>query len=658
MSDTTSSKSNPKATLAEAIRAVDGASLVSLDIETTGLDPRKADIRLIQISDGNETYVVDCRAVDPTPLVQALGTKTVIAHGADFEWRFLYHHFGVELEDVRDTMLMARVLTCGDMSIPCGLGSLAERKLNLKLDKEMQVADWSVDKLTKRQLDYAAVDAQVLFPLFALLAGELAKVELEEVAALENAALPAVARMKLAGLPVDKAAWDANARNTEKELEDLKRTMLEADWLPQRDPLPQTWKLTGDECLEMLRAAGVEGVTGTTAKDLKPYVEDYEIVRRLLAFRKAKGKEREALKASVLELAPEKPSKPAPPWNFGSPKQVEDICFKLTGHHFISTDETHLLRYVKNAPFFRHMLEYRKLSKRVGTYGLDWFKNAYDPDTERVYPSYRQIGSSTGRFSSGERNESPSAQNIPGDYRKFFVAPAGRTFVDVDYSQIEVRVYAKIVGEEALMNLFDAEADVYKTTAANLLGIEEENVTKEERQKAKAIMLGLLYGLSARGLPGYAFTNYGVEILPDEAKELITKFFEIYPAIARDHKSVTTELKATGSVDRVTLAGRRRDGITNPNEAKNAPIQGSAADGLKLAMAAVYRRLKKFNGTAFIVASLHDELLIECDEADAEEILSLTIETMVEAMDTFVNAEGRSVPIKVSGNISEVWTKE
>jgi DNA polymerase I-like protein with 3'-5' exonuclease and polymerase domains len=499
------------------------------------------------------------------------------------------------------------------------------------------------------------MDAHVLVPLHAKLAGYLKEAGLERVAQIENAALPAVARMRYEGMPVDKKAWDAHAAAVKVELEALRREMLEAEWMPAGDPVPQEWKLSGPECKEMLEKTLGISIPGTTAKDLKPLAEDYVIVEKLLACRKAKGEERENLKAIALEHAAEKPPAP-PPWNFGSPDQVNEISCKILGFYLKSTDEETLLRYVNRHPFFKKLLEYRKPSKRLSTYGPGWFKDGYDEALGRVFPNWHQIGTSTGRFSCS----SPNAQQVPNDgpYRSFFRAPSGRTFVDVDYSQIEVRVYAKIVEETGLLELFERGADVYTSTAASLLGIEENEVRKEQRQKAKAIMLGLLYGLSATGLPMYAFKNYGVVIPPDEAEELIGDFFEIYPAIKADHDEVLAELTAEGSVDQSTLAGRRRDNITNRNEAINAPIQGTAADGMKLAMARVYERLRKFNGTAFIIAALHDEILVECNEDDASEIEEMVKNAMIEAMNELVNAEKPHVKLKVSGGASKVWTKE
>ena len=130
------------------------AELVALDIETTDLDPRRGEVRLVQVSDGERTFVVDCDHVDVQPLVELLEDKTVIAHAADFEWRWLYYHYGVELTDVRDTLLMAKVLTAGDMVVECGLGDVAHRELQVELDKEMQAGGgegWAAETLTKRE---------------------------------------------------------------------------------------------------------------------------------------------------------------------------------------------------------------------------------------------------------------------------------------------------------------------------------------------------------------------------------------------------------------------------------------------------------------------------------------------------------------------------
>jgi DNA polymerase I-like protein with 3'-5' exonuclease and polymerase domains len=540
---TTSTQKTSNTICERAVRAVENASVVALDLETTGLNPRRDRIRLVQVSDGEKIFVIDLFRRDGRPLFEALARDdlVVLAHGGDFEWRFVYHHFGIALDNMVDTMLMARLATMGNMRLRVGLGDLAESELDTVLDKEMQKADWTVDPLPKRQLDYAAMDVKVLHALREKLSDMITDTRQERAAEIERAALPAFAMMKYVGMPVDKAAWDARAEEVEADLRDLEKRMLDAPWMLERDPVPQTWSLQGADCLAMLHAAGLKYVTGATAKDLAGYA-DHELVSVLLAYRKAKGKDRDSLKARVLELAPEKPPAPAPPWNFGSNQQVAEIAYEILGFDLSSTETGTLLRYKNYHPFFEHLLKHRKLKKLVSTYGKGWFQKAYDDG--RVYPAWRQIGTSTGRVASGERDAAPNAQNLPKSHRKFFVTPEGRVFVDADYSQIEVRVLAKMLNEGRLLELYGRPGDdkpsddVYRATAAHMLDVEPEAVTKEQRNLAKAIVLGMNYGLSARGLPFYAFTKLGIQNMTvDDAEEYVEAFYDLYPKIRAYHQT-------------------------------------------------------------------------------------------------------------------------
>ena len=288
---TTSTQKTSNTICERAVRAVENASVVALDLETTGLNPRRDRIRLVQVSDGEKIFVIDLFRRDGRPLFEALARDdlVVLAHGGDFEWRFVYHHFGIALDNMVDTMLMARVATMGNMRLRVGLGDLAESELDTVLDKEMQKADWTVDPLPKRQLDYAAMDVKVLHPLREKLSDVITDTRQERAAEIERAALPAFAMMKYVGMPVDKAAWDARAEEVEAELRDLQKRMLDAPWMLERDPVPQTWSLQGADCLAMLHAARLKDVTGATAKDLAGYA-DHELVSVLLAYRKARAK--------------------------------------------------------------------------------------------------------------------------------------------------------------------------------------------------------------------------------------------------------------------------------------------------------------------------------------------------------------------------------
>jgi DNA polymerase I len=165
------------------------------------------------------------------------------------------------------------------------------------------------------------------------------------------------------------------------------------------------------------------------------------------------------------------------------------------------------------------------------------------------------------------------------------------------------------------------------------------------------------YGLSAYGLPLYAFTNLGIkDMSQDEAEDYVEAFYEMYPKIREYHEAGKEGIHEPGGVDRTTLTGRRRDEITNRNEAINAPIQGTSADILKRAMTLVYGRLRGLRD-AFIIASIHDELLVECYEEDAEVVKSILEGTMLEAADEILNAEEPKVKIEVDVGEGRQWTK-
>jgi DNA polymerase I len=257
---TTNTQKRSSAVVERAVRMVEAAAIVALDLETTGLDPRTSEIRLAQVSDGEKIFVIDLFHRDARGLFEALKREdlTILAHGGDFEWRFVYHHFGIALDNIVDTMLLSRLAFCGDMSEGLGLGDMAESELEIELDKDMQKADWTLDPLPRRQLDYAAMDVKVLPPLYELLSGVIEDTGQERVAEIENGALPAFALMKYVGMPVDKEAWDKRAEKAERVLKRLERHMIDSEWMPQRPPVPQAWALQGADCLAMLHAAGYE----------------------------------------------------------------------------------------------------------------------------------------------------------------------------------------------------------------------------------------------------------------------------------------------------------------------------------------------------------------------------------------------------------------
>jgi DNA polymerase-1 len=268
----------------------------------------------------------------------------------------------------------------------------------------------------------------------------------------------------------------------------------------------------------------------------------------------------------------------------------------------------------------------------------------------RIHGRFEPLGTATGRFSSKE----PNLQNIGrGEIREAFTAPDGRLLIVADYSQIELRAAAAIAGETKMIEAYKAGADLHKLTAATVLGKPEDEVTKADRQLAKAVNFGLIYGQSAPGLVRYAASGYGVKMTEAEAQLIRSAFFHNYSNLRQWHR--TSRSLADGYVSGVhTRIGRRR---LIPRSASkwekftalvNTPVQGGAADGLKKAIILVAKRLPE---GAMLVSTVHDELVVECWEQDADGVRSILSESMTEAMAALFP----EVPIQAEAFLCNTW---
>jgi DNA polymerase-1 len=226
--------------------------------------------------------------------------------------------------------------------------------------------------------------------------------------------------------------------------------------------------------------------------------------------------------------------------------------------------------------------------------------------------------------------------------------------VKADYSQIELRIAAKISGEERMLAAFAAGQDIHTITARSIT--EKEQVSKEDRKLAKAVNFGLLYGMGPAGLRHYARGSYGVEMTARETERYWRSFFETYPALKAWHDREYRELKK-GSTETRTLTGRRRTGVTKLTERLNSPVQGTGADGLKLALAYLWERRHECPRAQPILA-VHDEIVVECDEKEVEKALAWLKQAMIDGMEEVVNglkADSPPVPIEVEAKASETW---
>ena len=345
-------------------------------------------------------------------------------------------------------------------------------------------------------------------------------------------------------------------------------------------------------------------------------------------------------------------------FNINSPKQLGEILFgKLGLPHGKKTktgwstnaDVLEKLRY--EYPIVNAALEYRQYAKLKSTYA-DGLLKAIDPDG-RVHTSFQMTVTATGRLSSTE----PNLQNIPtrtdlgSEIRRMFVPADGCVLVDADYSQIELRLLAHIAGDETMRESFLAGGDFHAETAAKVFHVDRKDVTHEMRRSAKAVNFGIVYGISAFSLS----QDIGVSVA--EAKAYMEAYFATFPGVRKYMDEVVEKAKAAGYVE--TLFHRRRDlpelKSSNFNMrsfgervALNMPIQGTAADVMKLAMVAVHRRLKAENLRARLVLQVHDELIVECPESEAETVAKLLTEEME-------NVVRLSVPLTADAHWGKNW---
>lgn len=364
------------------------------------------------------------------------------------------------------------------------------------------------------------------------------------------------------------------------------------------------------------------------------------------------------LKVRILELEQKIYEETGETFNINSPKQLGEILFdhmKIPGGKKTktgySTAADVLEKLAPDYPVVSLILDYRQLTKLNSTYA-DGLAAYIGPD-ERIHGTFNQTITATGRISSTE----PNLQNIPvrmelgREIRKVFVPKEGCVFVDADYSQIELRVLAHMSGDERLINAYKQAEDIHAITASEVFHVPLNEVTSLQRRNAKAVNFGIVYGISSFGL------SEGLSITRKEASEYIEKYFETYPGVKTFLDGLVAEAKEKGYA--VSMFGRRRPvpELKSSNfmqrnfgerVAMNSPIQGTAADIIKIAMIRVDQALKKQGLKSRIVLQVHDELLIETYRDELEPVKELLTEEMKHAADLLVSLE-------VEANVGESW---
>ena len=576
---------------AAALAAIDQLEgLVGMDLETTGLSPRTAQARLLQLSDGKRTLVIDLwktgglaafkAALGPRPIWRS--GLALVAHNAAFEMGFLYNA-GIEVT-LDCTMLAHHVLTGKQV----GLKVLAQDYLGLTISKEQQVSDWSAGVLTESQLEYAALDALVVAQIFPLLQEELAQRDSAKSYQITRDAQPCIVRMALAGIGFDSEKQRALLSSLTTQRDANLAALAEAlegrnpasgaqlsDWLTQQ--------LGGDSSPKF--AAWPKTPTGK----LKTGGSDLE--------------------AGLIYL----------------PDAAAAV--------------------VREA-----LLPFKDAEKKISAFGAS-LADKIDSSTQRIHAEFHLAGAETGRMSCSK----PNLQQIPRDkaFRALFAAPAGRVFVICDYSQMELRVAAQIAGEESLIEAYRQGQDTPKKTAALLLGIEPAAVTKDQRQLAKAVNFGLLFGQGAKGLQAYASSSYEVEISEEQARKYRDAWFAAYPAFKVWHNK--TRRAAEKSLSVRTPAGRERRWASAKEfavtAAFNTPVQGGAAEAMLASLAHLDNSLRGIDAEP--VAVVHDEVIVECAQEAAGVVLGLLEQSMIQGFkDIFPDAPVNGL---VEASMGQTW---
>lgn len=559
--------------VASAVEAVGSAERVGLDLETTGLNPARARIRLVSLATATDTFVIDLFALgDPVralaPLFAVLAEKEIVGHNiVSFDLPFLARQ-GFRPTKVFDTALASRVAYAGER-VDHDLASVVERELGQTLDKDQQDSDWSRPALTGEQLAYAAADVGVLLPLADALRGRAAERKVEVVVDLEMRCGVPVARMAANGVAFDAEPWLALADRAARRRVELAAEM---------DAL-----VPNPNCLPGLAS-----------------------------------------------------------WNWDSNSGDVPKALASAGISVADTQEETLAGI--DHPLAQLLLEYREAAKRTGTYGREWVEEHVTGG--RVFATWNPCQAKTGRMSC----KGPNLQQVPraAAYRQCFVAKPGHVLVKCDFSQIELRIAAKVIGDARMLAAYQKGEDLHTLTAARFLGVEPGAVTKDARQMAKPVNFGSIYGLGPRSLRLKARADYGKEMTENQARKFLDAFFAQYPGVRKWHNGLKCD-KATAVW---TLGGRRIS--VEPDQfygAKaNYVIQGTGGDGLKRALVLLWERREQCP-SAEVVLAVHDEIVIEVPEAEAEVAKAWVEQGMIDAMAPLIDP----VPVGVEAKVGRTW---
>lgn len=579
--------------LEEVVQELSKEDTVAVDTEADNLDPYFATLIFVQIGTPEKAFIFDAQKLgDLSPLKEILEQKKPLKllQNAKFDYKLLKVQAGIKLNNLYDTFLSERLITCGLQRGQSNLGALAQKYLGLELDKEYDNYNWGKVAKTRnfkeKHFVYSALDVLVLFPIFRKQYKKLKDQGLLEVAKLEFACVEPVAEMEIKGTPIDQKRWLKNVRKIKKKRDEI-HDKIQAELRP---------------------------LYKTTQRDL--FGNHVDVV------------------------------------NLNSPVQIIEAFEKLS-IDIPSTGEG-ILKEIDH-PLARMLLEYRGYEKLITAFGENLLDHV-NPKTDRLHPDYMQIGADTGRFACSN----PNLQQIPSDseFRSCFRVGERKKLVTADYSQAELRILAELSEDPALVSAYKEGKDLHTYTASLMFGIPEEDVRHDiERFQAKSINFGLMYGRGVRSLAAQ------LEVSVREGEELLEKYFSQYKKVEKWLDNVAKQALERGYSE--TVIGRKRyhekPDPDHPNyeriisgierKAKNTPIQGTSADMIKYAIVYVHRKLQKEGLDAFLVHTVHDEIVVETAEEDAERVRDVMKEEMERAGELMI----KKVPMKADAMISDIW---
>ena len=584
-------------TLEKWLRKIEAAELTAVDTETTSLDALAAELVGISLSvkPGEACYIPVAHRNGETQLSRDqvlsrmkswLESKTHLKVGQNLKYDIhVFANYGITLGGVAfDTLLESYVL---ESHLPHNMDSMAERHLGVKTIRYEEVCGKGA-----HQIGFDQVDLQVA---------------------------------------TDYAAEDA----------DITLRLHQELW-PEIQANPGLLYVYQQIEMPAMHVLGVMERNGIRIDSALLGKQGQQVGKRLLE-----------LEGEIHQLAGQ-------PFNIQSPKQIAEILFgqlelpviKKTPSGAPSTDEEVLQKLAEDYPLPARILDYRGLAKLMSTY-IEKLPRMADSKTGRVHTNFSQATAVTGRLASSD----PNLQNIPvrteegRRIREAFVPAQGCKLLSADYSQIELRIMAHIAEDENLLTAFKEGKDVHQATAAEIFGVPLSEVNSEQRRYAKVINFGLIYGMSAFGLAG----NLGIE--RSAAQNYIAKYFDRYPGVAQYMERTRLEARENGYVE--TVFGRRLwlpeiKGSNGPRRqgaeraAINAPMQGTAADLIKLAMVAVEDWLEKEKLKTKLLLQVHDELVFDVplDEIDL---------LQAKLPDLMCNVARLKVPLVVSIGIGDNW---